>query len=76
MPGLKVEAGNATFTTTGTTLAISTSLVYVYAAIATTVTGKLVCSAPAGAVTAGSITFTRADGSSSGDTLHYVLLGY
>lgn len=76
MPGLKCEAGNIAFTTTGTTVAVPTSLVYVIGVMGQTTTGKLVCSAPVGNVTNGSVTFTRADGSSSGDILNYTLFGY
>jgi hypothetical protein len=74
--GMKVEAGNATFSTTDTTGEVYTSLVYVYSAIAQTTTGKLVCSAPVGAVTSGKITFTRADGTASADVMNFVLYGY
>jgi hypothetical protein len=76
MPGLKVEVGNIAFTTTATSGDVQTTLSFVTAVIATTTTGKLVCTAPVGAVAAGSITFTRADGTSSADIMNYVLFGY
>lgn len=78
--GLKIEAGNHAFTTTGTTLAINTTLVYVLAAIGITknssgAAGRSVASCAVGAVTNGSVTFTRTD-ATSGDTLDYVLIGW
>ncbi len=73
--GLKIDVGNKPFVTTGTTLAVQTTLTHVVGVIAQTTTGKLVCSAPVGAVSNGSITFTRADGTSSADILNYVLFG-
>jgi hypothetical protein len=71
-----IDAGSIAFVTTGTTLAVPTPLSFVYAAIGTTTTGRLVCSAPVGRVTDGAITFTRSDGTQSADVLQYILVGY
>ena len=78
--GIKIEAGNTAFTTTGTTVAVQTTLTNVIAAIgntkdASTGAGLYPASAPTGAVTSGSITFTRTD-TTSAAKLDYVLFGY
>jgi len=71
-----IDAGTIAFSTTDTTVIVQTPLSFAYAALGHTVTGKLVCSAPAGKITDGKITFTRADGTASADVLHYILVGY
>lgn len=71
-----VDAGSIAFSTTDTIVIVNTPLTFAASAIGITVTGKLVCSAPAGVITNGAITFTRADGSVSADVLHYIITGY
>jgi hypothetical protein len=71
-----IDAGSIAFVTTGTTLAVPTPLSFVYAAIGHSVTGALVCTAPAGVVSGGSVTFTRSSGTASADVMHYIMVGY
>lgn len=75
MNNLMVDAGTTAFTTSATTVAVSTTLSYVYAGIGATQAGYGACLSAAGNVTAGSVTFNRAD-TTSGDTLHFLLIGF
>jgi hypothetical protein len=78
--GLKIEAGNTAFTTTGTTVVVYTTLTYITSSIGVvrvtaTNAGKDVASCPTGAVTSGKVTFTRTDATDA-CSLDYVLFGY
>lgn len=75
MIGAKVDAGSIDFVSTGTTVAVPTTLSYVYAGIGVTKTGCGGANCPVGRVSAGSVTFTRVS-TTSGDTLNYILIGY
>lgn len=76
MPGVKVEAGNATFSGTDAMANVTLkSIRYVLAAIAITTTGKAVAVSGAGEAALSYITFTRTD-ATSGDTFNYLIIGY
>jgi len=73
--GARVEAGSIAFTTTSATVAVGTTLSFVYAGLGVTQTGASGATCPVGRVSHGSVTFTRT-GTESGDTLNYILVGY
>ena len=74
--GAKIDSGSIAFVTSGLTLAVPTTLSFVYAGLGITTTTPFGASCPVGRVTAGSVTFTRAAGGTSGDILNYILIGY
>mgnify|MGYP001610252202 FL=1 len=76
MMGGKVDAGSIAFVTSATTIAVPTTLSYIYAGVGITTTTPFGASCPVGKVTAGSVTFTRASGGTSADVLNYILFGY
>lgn len=76
MMGGKVDAGSIAFATTDLTIAVPTTLSFIYAGLGITTTTPFGASCPVGRVTAGSVTFTRASGGTSADVLNYILFGY
>ena len=74
--GAKIDAGSIAFAGADLTVAVPTTLSYIYAGLANTTTTPFGASCPVGRVTAGSVTFTRVAGGTSGDVMDYVLIGY
>ena len=77
VPGGVIEMGlcPTAFTTAATTVSVPTTLTNVLAGLGVCVTGKQAAIATTGAV-AGSVTFTRPSGGTSGDTLQYIIVGF
>jgi len=74
MMAAKADIGSIAFSSTDTTVAVPTTLSFVYAGIGITTTGASGATCPVGRVTAGSVTFTRTD-TTSGDVLQYIIVG-